>query len=462
MVCAEIFRAYDIRGIVGKTLHENDMRSIGRALAQHIGRVQKVAAPRVAVARDGRLSSPALEKALVQGLQEGGAIPHLVGLGPTPMLYFAVHHLALDGGAMITGSHNPPDYNGIKMLCGTHALFGPDITALYDVIASDEHATLAQNAAPHEAVIHPIEEEYVASLHTALTPEARQLATVWDTGHGAGGEVAKKLAAFMEAPSSTLFSTIDGHFPAHHPDPSKAENLDDLQQAVQKQEAALGLAFDGDADRLGVVDHAGNIVPADQLLMLYASALLETHPGARILADVKTSQCVFDHIQAHGGVPEMTRTGHSLIKARMRACGALLAGEASGHVFFADTHPGYDDGFYAAIRLLNLVAASGRTLAELVAALPKAFTSQEWHIAIEESQKAPAIQALSSILEQEGATVNRLDGLRVQRPHGWWLLRASNTQAALIGRCEGATEQAATQLEQECAHYLQQVGLSLY
>ncbi len=437
-----ILREYDIRGIVGETLFAADAYAIGRAFGSFKPE-WKTKHPRIAIARDGRLSSPELEASLIKGLTDCGVEVVQLGIGPTPMLYFAVCALELDGGIMVTGSHNPPAHNGFKFMLGRKAFYGADIKRLGDA---------AKNAEYHEGkgsiTQKNIEREYVTILQKAYKGK-RPLKIAWDAGNGAAGRIVEILTQGLPGTHSTLFCEIDGTFPNHHPDPSEAKNLQDLIRIVHEEGCDVGLAFDGDGDRIGVVDETGEILWGDQLLALFAADILKEHKGATIIADVKASKSLFDEIARLGGTPLMWKTGHSLIKTKMAETGALLAGEMSGHMFFADAYYGYDDGLYAAVRLLSLLSNSQEKLSVLRKCLPQTYSTPEIRINCEESRKFVVIEELTKRLRQSGAVFSDIDGVRVTTKEGWWLLRASNTQAVLVARCESISPEGLDRLKAE-------------
>ncbi len=428
---ASILRAYDIRGIFNETLTPHDAYILGRVFATTL---HKAGGKSVAIGRDGRVSSPELEAALVRGLMESGADVHQIGLGPTPMLYFAVKHLGLDAGVMVTGSHNPPTHNGFKMVMMDKPFYGEDILAL------------GRSAAVGEVIegkgtltVHNIKNDYAARL-AADYKSKNSLKVVWDAGNGAAGAVLKNITDRLPGEHTLLFADVDGQFPNHHPDPTVPENLKDLQRVVAEKKADLGIAFDGDGDRIGVIDRRGRIVWGDQLLAILSRDVLARHPGATIIADVKASQVLFDEVTRLGGQPLMWRTGHSLIKAKMKETGAPIAGEMSGHMFFADGYYGFDDGLYCGVRLLNYLASTQQDLAALLDALPRVINTPEMRITVSEERKFAIMDEITARVKAAGLNVNDVDGVRVTTPDGWWLLRASNTQAALVGRAEGRDE----------------------
>ena len=452
-----ILREYDIRGTVGQTLFEDDAFAIGRAFASVVA---EAGGRSVCVARDGRTTSPGLEARLIEGLTASGADVLRVGLGPTPQLYFSVHDLGADGGVMITGSHNPKDHNGFKFMLGTGPFFGAEIAALGERAAAGAY----ESGAGKVADVHT-GEAYVAALASAypgpggLGGEAPAVA--WDPGNGAAGEVVVALTGGLPGRHVLINEVIDGTFPAHHPDPTVAANLVQLQQTVAAQGCGVGIALDGDGDRIGVVDGEGRILWADQLLALLARDVLAAHPGATVIADVKCSAAVFDEIARLGGRPLMWRTGHSLIKAKMAEEGAPLGGELAGHIFFADRYYGFDDALYAGVRLLALVAGSGRTLAQLHDELPQLASTPEIRFDCAETRKFEVVRELQERMKAAGAEVNDIDGVRVATPEGWWLVRASNTQAALVARAEARDADALAELRQAMAAALAESGVTL-
>ena len=446
-------REYDIRGIVGTTLSTDDAYAVGRGFATLL---REAGGAKAAVGYDGRLSSPSMEAAVVEGLRDGGVSVLRVGLGPTPMLYFAVRSLNLDGGVMITGSHNPAEYNGFKMMLGKGAFYGAAIRRLAEIAASGAYASGPRGGSQD----HPIIDAYVDRLLQDYRG-ARPLTVAWDAGNGAAGEAMAKLAARLPGKHHLLYQTIDGSFPHHHPDPTVPKNLVDLQAKVAAVKADLGIAFDGDGDRIGVVDGQGRILWGDQLMVLFAREVLAAKPGAAIIADVKASQVLFDEIAAAGGQPLMWRTGHSLIKAKMAETGSPLAGEMSGHIFFADRYYGFDDALYAAVRILGIASRGPQTLAQMRDGLPSVVNTPELRFPCSEERKFPVVQEVARRLAQQGARVSDIDGVRVSTPDGWWLLRASNTQDVLVARCESKTDAGLSRLKAALGSELSASGVEL-
>ena len=452
-----IFREYDIRGIFGQTLFASDAYKIGLAFA---GFVKEAGGDKVVIGFDGRLSSPVLVEALAGGLTAGGMEVTDIGRGPTPMLYYSSHHLAADGAIMVTGSHNPPDHNGFKMMLKNKPFFGPQIKRLGTLMA-DLSAPEKLAPPPASVRVHSVFDAYVARLLQDFRPH-RDLTVVWDPGNGATGEVAAALTKKLPGRHILINETIDGTFPNHHPDPTDPHTLTQLIARVAAEKADLGIAFDGDGDRIGVVDGLGRILWGDQILVLLAEEVLAERPGAVIMADVKASQALFDQIAAMGGQPLMWKTGHSLIKTKMAETKAPLAGEMSGHIFFGDRYYGFDDALYAAIRLLSIIAGwTDQTLIGRYDLMPKLVNTPELRFDCPDEKKFSVIEAVKARLTGGAASVNDLDGVRVTHGDGWWLLRASNTQAVLVARCEGKDDATLSRLKAELAGHLAAAGISV-
>lgn len=445
-----VLREYDIRGTIGKTLGPDDAYALGRSFAT---RVLRDGRKTVAVGYDGRLSSPMLEEALVSGLCASGADAVRIGLGPTPMLYFACAAMPevrtgsevqagpeVQDGIQITGSHNPADQNGFKVVFRGGPFFGPDILDLGRLAARGDWA-LGDGTTERVNIMDANVERLLAGLK-GIAPDALEcLGIGWDAGNGAAGEVIERLVARMAGRHICLHTHVDGTFPGHHPDPSVDANLADLRGAVAQGRLDFGLAFDGDGDRLGVVDSKGRALAGDQLLMLFAEDVLKRQAGGTVIADIKTSAALFDRVRALGGVPLMWKAGHSHIKSKMKQTGAVLGGEVTGHVFLADDYYGFDDALYAAVRLIAAVARQGKSVAELLDAMPVMVNTPELRFAVEEARKFAVIDEVRARLMAEGADVVAIDGVRVTMPQGWWLLRASNTEAMLTARAESGSEE---------------------
>ena len=448
-----VLREYDIRGVVGRTLHQADAFAIGRCFGSIVaGDGGKT----VAVGYDGRLSSPDLEPVLVDGLKASGMEVVRIGRGPTPMLYFAATTMETAGAIMVTGSHNPPDYNGFKMMLGRKPFFGEQIRRLGEMAATGSVVQEAAGSDHGADVTH----DYVARLASDWDGGDRLLKVIWDNGNGAAGEVLQQLVAGLPGEHTVLNAAIDGRFPAHHPDPTVPKNLEQIIAAVHEHQADIGIAFDGDADRIGVVDDKGQILFGDQLLVILGRDMLREHPGATIIADVKASQVLFDEIARAGGNPLMWKTGHSLIKAKMAEIGSPLGGEMSGHVFFADRWYGFDDALYAAVRLLGIVARMDGTLSAVRDALPQVVNTPELRFDCDDRRKFAVVEEVAARLKAEGAKVADIDGVRVLTADGWWLLRPSNTQAVLVARAEAKSEAGLERLKQALVAQLEASGLA--
>ena len=435
-----MLREYDIRGVVGDTLSDKDATAIGRSFATMI---RRAGGKSVAVGYDGRLSSPMLADALIAGINAAGIDALNVGLGPTPMLYYAASTKQVDGGIQITGSHNPPDYNGFKMVFQGRPFFGADIQAIGEMAAAGDWESV-DSGSEGTAQSIDIVDAYVDRLIEGFAGGAFRVG--WDAGNGAAGTVIEKLTARLPGEHHLLFTDIDGHFPNHHPDPTEEKNLADLRKLVAEKSLDFGVAFDGDGDRIGAIDGEGRVIWGDQLLQIYAAAVLQDHPGATVIADVKASQALFDRVTELGGQPLMWKTGHSLIKAKMKETGSPLAGEMSGHIFFADRYYGYDDAPYAAVRLIEAATKLGQSVTELRGNMAPMVNTPEMRFQVDESRKFAIVDEVLDRLAASGAEVDRTDGARVLTDDGWWLLRASNTQDVLVARAEAKDEAALARL----------------
>jgi phosphomannomutase len=445
-----ILREYDIRGIVGETLRAADAHALGRAYATML---RAAGGRRVSVGYDGRLSSPELAEALAQGLERSGMEVLWIGRGPTPMMYFSVYHLDADGGLQVTGSHNPPSHNGFKLMLGKASLYGARIQELGRLAAAGDF-----HDAKGKRTETPLQDAYVERLLRDVRP-GRPLHVVWDAGNGATGEALTAMVARLPGRHTLLFAEIDGRFPNHHPDPTVPENLKDLIEAVAREGADLGIAFDGDGDRIGVVDDQGRILFGDQLMQILAADMLARHPGAPILADVKASQALFDEIKRLGGKPIMGQTGHSLMKTLMVETSAPLAGEMSGDICYADGFYGYDDAMYVAIRLLGILGQSDLSVAQLRDRMVPMINTPELRFDCPDERKFAVIDQIKARLAAEDAEVNTIDGVRVSTPDGWWLLRASNTQAIVVARAEAKDQAGLDRLKQEIRGHLRAAGV---
>ena len=453
---ATVLREYDIRGIIGETLGEADAYAIGRGFATLLG---ADGGTTIAVGYDGRTSSPMLEAALVKGINEAGLDAVRVGMGPTPMLYYAEASMPdVQGGIQITGSHNPANYNGFKMVFRGLPFFGADIQKLGRMAAEGAWAEGSGGSETREIL-----GEYVDRLVEGLAgldpAKLANLAIGWDAGNGAAGPALELLVKKLPGRHFTLFTEVDGNFPNHHPDPTEEKNLADLKALVARERLDFGIAFDGDGDRIGAVDGEGRVIWGDQLLMIYAEDLLKMEPGATIIADVKASKALFERVSQLGGHPVMWKTGHSLIKSKMKETGAPLAGEMSGHVFFAHRYYGFDDALYAAVRLIAASARLGKSVTQLRGEMPPLVNTPELRFQVDESRKFAVIDEVKARLSASGADVNDIDGVRVTTPDGWWLLRASNTQDVLVARAESNDQAGLDRLLAEVDAQLAASGL---
>ena len=444
-----ILREYDIRGIVGDTLTEDDAYALGRTYASL---ARDEGARRIAVGRDGRTHSGMLEAALVRGLTDGGIDVVVIGMGPSPMLYFATYYLDVDGGLQVTGSHNPADYNGFKLLLKGRSVFGEEIQAIGRRAAAGEWSSGTGSVEEVD-----IREAYADRLLEGFSGKPFRIG--WDAGNGAAGPILDMLVERLPGEHFTIYTDVDGAFPNHHPDPTVEANLADLKRLVADKQLDFGIAFDGDGDRIGAVDGKGRVIWGDQLLMILAEPVLKEQPGATIIADVKASQCLFDRIAELGGAPLMWKTGHSLIKSKMKETGAPLAGEMSGHVFFKHRWYGFDDALYAAVRLIEAVSESGSSLTDIVDAMPKTTATPEMRFQVDEARKFAIVDEVRERLASGGAKLDATDGVRVSTDDGWWLLRASNTQDVLVARAEAMDEAGIGRLLQQIDDQLAKSGV---
>ena len=451
-----VLREYDIRGIIDETLGPDDARAIGRGFATLL---RRAGGSKVAVGYDGRVSSPLLEAALVDGLTSSGVDVVRVGMGPTPMLYYAEASMQdVDGGIQITGSHNPANYNGFKMVFQGRPFFGEDIQTLGRMAQAGDWSDGQGQSESREILI-----EYVDRLVQGLSGIAKEtlsgLRVGWDAGNGAAGPALELLAARLPGEHHLLYTEVDGNFPNHHPDPTEEKNLADLKALVAEKSLDFGIAFDGDGDRIGAIDGEGRVIWGDQLLMIYAEDLLKSLPGATIIADVKASRALFEHVAQHGGKPVMWKTGHSLIKSKMKETGSPLAGEMSGHVFFAHEYYGFDDALYAAVRLIAASVRLGKSVTQLRGEMPALVNTPELRFQVDESRKFAVPDEVKTRLAASGADVDATDGVRVSTADGWWLLRASNTQDVLVARAESNDQAGLDRLMAQIDEQLAASGL---
>ena len=456
-----ILREYDIRGVVGRNLGADDARAIGLSFGTLL---RAEGGSKVVVGRDGRISSPMLEAALVEGLTASGVDVVQIGISSSPMLYFAeLSAEDVQGGIQITGSHNPADQNGFKMVMAGRPFYGASIQRLGELAATGEWSH-GVGRIEDRRVLGAYIDGMLRALDGLPADRLSALKIGWDAGNGAAGPVLERLTARLPGEHHLLHTEVDGTFPNHHPDPSEEANLADLRALVAAKNLDFGVAFDGDADRIGVIDGQGRALAGDQLLLIYAEDVLRKYPGrnpqVRVIADVKASRVLFDTVAALGGVPDMWKTGHALIKSRMKQTGALLAGEMTGHMFFADEYHGFDDAFYAALRLIGATLRLNRSVAQFYDAMPHLVSTPELRFEVEESRKFAAVEEVRGRLTEAGAEVVAVDGVRVTTADGWWLLRASNTQAMLVARAESETPEGLARLVAEIDGQLAASGLS--
>lgn len=435
-----IFREYDIRGLAGKELSTEFAKMLGKTYAEWAHQHSKSDAPlTISVGRDCRLSSDELATALIEGLLESGINVISIGTCPTPLTYYSVRHLNTDGGIMVTGSHNPAEYNGFKIGFKNDTLHGNQIQELYSIMNKQKFTPRTQGKLSTSSIIP----EYVQYVSQQIKPK-RKLRVVLDAGNGTAATVAPLLFEAIGADFIPLYCTLDGRFPNHHPDPTVPKNLNDLIHAVKTHQADFGVGYDGDSDRIGAVDAQGKILYGDELMVIFSREVLKDHPNATIISEVKSSDRLYRDIAKNGGTPLMWKTGHSLIKSKMKETGAKLAGEMSGHIFFADRWFGFDDAIYASVRLYEIIANSGRSLADLISDLAPAINTPEIRLDCEDTAKFKLIEKTSEILSRSSALVNpkltTIDGLRVDTDLGWGLIRASNTQPVIVMRFESKTE----------------------
>jgi len=430
----QIFREYDIRGLVDKDLTEEVVEKLGRGLGTV---VRRDGGSWIVVGRDCRESSTRFREALCSGITSTGLNVIDIGIVPTPATYFAANTLPVDGLAMITGSHNPPEYNGFKIGSGKSTFHGPEIQALRKLIEAADFERGPTGRVTQFDIVTP----YIAFIRQTVSVGRKGMRIVVDAGNGTGGVVAVPLFRAMGFDVVPLFCEMDANFPNHHPDPTVAKNLEDLIRTVKKEKAEIGIAYDGDADRLGAIDDAGNILWGDQLMILFARGVLKEVPGATIVGEVKCSFTLYDDIQAKGGRPIMWKTGHSLIKSKMKEEHAELAGEMSGHIFFRNRYFGYDDGIYSSARLLEILTHEKRKLSELLLDVPRTFSTPELRVDTVEEKKFEIVRRATEAFRRQGHRIIDVDGVRVTFPDGWGLIRASNTQPLLVLRFEAKTRE---------------------
>jgi phosphomannomutase/phosphoglucomutase len=447
-----IFREYDIRGRVPEELNREIAYRLGQCFGAYY---QSFGAKRISLGRDCRLSSPELRQGVMEGMRDAGIHVIDVGMVPTPLLYFSLHHSDVDGGIQITGSHNPPEYNGFKVCLGKATIYGEEIQKLRKIGESGSFPK-GKGSVETKEVIQPYCEEILKRIRCGQV--ARKV--VLDAGNGMAGLVAPELYGRMGIEVEELFCEPDGRFPNHHPDPTLPENLKHLIQKVSDTSADLGIAFDGDADRIGVVDRKGKIIWGDQLMIIFSRDLLKRHPGAKIIGEVKCSQVLYDDIRKNGGVPIMWKAGHSLIKGKMKEEGALLAGEMSGHLFFAERYFGYDDAIYAGARLLEILTAENKELEDLLAGVPTLVSTPEIRMDCPDDHKFQIVADLASEFKRQYQVID-VDGARVVFKGGWGLIRASNTQPVLVLRFEAEDQKTLQEIQKIFMDKLAKKGLKL-
>ena len=445
-----IFRAYDIRGIVADTLSVKDAYYIGYNFAKKIR--DKFKSVNIVIGYDGRLSSPILEKSLIQGLFDNGANVIRIGLCASPMLYFASIRLRAEGAIMITGSHNPSNYNGFKILTKEGSYYGKELLGLMK--------TKTMPLMHGKTHYFDISNSYISNLVNAISFKKNNLKVVWDPGNGSTGDIIKKLIKHIPGEHILINSDVDGTFPSHHPDPTEEKNLVEIKKTIKKNNADIGIAFDGDGDRIGVLDSEANFISGDKLLLLFAMDVLKKKPKSKIIADVKASNLIFKTISSLGGTAIMSKTGHSLIKTKMKETKALLAGEMSGHIFFADEYYGFDDAIYASIRLLNIMSR-GFNIKGFLEKFKNLYSTPEIKVFCEDSYKFKVIDEIIKITSKKYRDVSYIDGIRVNLSYGWWLIRASNTQPAIIVRCEANSKKSLSTLIKEVDLILLKFDLKL-
>lgn len=438
MIDPRIIREYDIRGIYQKTLQDQDAFFVGYSFALYLKKHFRGKVHKVNVCRDGRLSSPLLVKFLISGLLAGGASVCDIGVGPTPLLYFSNFESDALAGIMVTGSHNPAEYNGFKFIVDKKAFFGSKIRELFDISKelSDIEVKIDVDAQDSDSFMS----RYIDRILPDYFADSKKT-VVWDCGNGASGEIVERLCGQLPGKHILLNEKIDGAFPAHHPDPTVVENLQQLIEAVKSKRADLGVAFDGDGDRIGVVDNSGRIVWGDQILSILSRDVLGSNPGAVVIADVKASNILFDEIKKNGGVPVMWKTGHSHIKQKMSETNSPLAGEMSGHIFIADNYYGFDDAIYTAVRLISYLDKNNLSLAEAYDALPKVYNTTEIRVQCDDDKKFDVIDELTKYFNGHNINFNNVDGIRFNFDGGWGLIRASNTQDVLVCRFEASSKE---------------------
>ncbi|MDR3354930.1 MAG: phosphomannomutase/phosphoglucomutase [Synergistaceae bacterium] len=448
---AHIFREYDIRGIAENELDDHTVRKIGQAYGTYLSDFGIFS---VTVGGDARLSTARIKAGIICGLTEAGISVTDIGMAATPTFYWSLHHFSVEGGVMVTGSHNPPEFNGLKLAHGKTTIWGDDIQEIYRII-SEERIHTADT--PGVVKTEDISEQYTDMLASRIKLGPRKLKVVLDSGNGTGGLFAPKFLRAIGCEVIELFSEPDGRFPNHHPDPTKREYLSALMASVLENEADAGIGFDGDSDRIGVVDDRGNMIFGDQLMLLFWREILPKHQGAAVIVEIKSSMALFEEVKKLGGRPVWWKSGHSLVKAKMREENALFSGEVSGHMFFADEYYGFDDAFYAAGRLLRILSNTDRRLSDIIAAMPSYPSTAETRFGCPDDQKSGIVERVkeSAMRGMETLTV---DGVRIIYKNGWGLLRMSNTQPTLVARCEGRTKEDLELICADMKHRIRDAG----
>lgn len=450
-VPAHIFREYDIRGIADSELTSETVKAIGQAYGTYLsGR----GVSKVTVGCDARLSSPRVKTDVMEGLVRAGVSVLDIGLVATPTFYWSLYHFDVNGGVMVTGSHNPPEFNGLKLAMGKATIWGDEIQEIYRIIVEDRAGT---SALPGSVKKENIRQAYTEMLVSKIELGPRKLKVVLDSGNGTGGLFAPEFVRRAGCEVIELFSEPDGRFPNHHPDPTKREYLSDLIDAVRKNDADVGIGFDGDSDRIGVVDDKGNMLFGDQLMLLFWKEILPKHPGADVIVEVKSSMILPEETEKLGGKPIWWKSGHSLVKAKMREIDALFSGEVSGHMFFADEFFGFDDAFYAAGRLLRILSNTDKSLSDLIVEMPSYPSTAETRFSCPDELKFDIVERVRDAATKERETVT-VDGVRIIHENGWSLLRASNTQPVLVARCEGRTQRDLEMISSDMKRRIKEAG----
>ncbi len=449
----EVLREYDIRGVVGENINENTAYTIGRTFGQIVK--SKLRSHTIVTGYDGRLTSPSLHMALCEGLRDSGAKVINTGMGPTPMTYFSHYHFNADAAVMVTGSHNPSEYNGFKMVFNKHSFFSDDIQSLQKLITEKKLRILEGQIINQE-----ITKEYIKRVLLNINLN-KKLKIAWDPGNGAMGKVIREITQMLKKSENIIINEeVDGNFPNHHPDPTVPKNMTQLIKAVKENDCDVGLAFDGDGDRLGVIDNLGNIVWADQYMLLLCQEIAKLYDNPKIIMDVKCSKVFFDEVKKMNCDPVMSRTGHSPIKEKMRELNSPLSGEMSGHVCYGDDFYGYDDAMYVGLRLLRILSNQNKSLNQLINAYPKTFSTPETRFDVNETRKFKIIDEVKERLKQENTKIIDIDGVRVENEYGWFLMRASNTQNQLTCRAESISKKGLLKLIEKIEYQLSLSGIN--